>query len=471
MLKLARFLKPYKKQVIAGPIFKLIEAVFELIVPLVMANVIDIGVKNNDGPYIWRMGGLLLLLGVVGLCSTLVCQYFASIASQGFGTELRNKLFRHINTFSYAEVDKFGTPSLITRLTNDVNQMQQAVAMLIRLVIRAPFLAAGAIVMAMLLDLKMSLIFLVAAPFLAGVIFLVMNRSIPFYRGIQKKLDRISLISRENLSGARVIRAFSKQESEKERFQQASDDLSKTAIRVGKISALLNPATTVILNIAIIGIVWYGGRRVQIGDLSQGEIIAFVNYINQILLAMIVIANLVVLFTKASASAARINEVLETMPSIVETAEKVKAEKNSNLVYHIGTMIEIPRAALLANEIAEEAEFFSFGTNDLTQMTFGFSRDDAGKFLVDYYKSKIYESDPFAKLDQNGVGQLIEMAVTKGRSQRPNLKIGICGEHGGDPSSVAFCHKVGMDYVSCSPFRVPIARLAAAQAAIADKRN
>ena len=156
---------------------------------------------------------------------------------------------------------------------------------------------------------------------------------------------------------------------------------------------------------------------------------------------------------------------------IVETAEKVKAEKNSNLVYHIGTMIEIPRAALLANEIAEEAEFFSFGTNDLTQMTFGFSRDDAGKFLVDYYKSKIYESDPFAKLDQNGVGQLIEMAVTKGRSQRPNLKIGISGEHGGDPSSVAFCHKVGMDYVSCSPFRVPIARLAAAQAAIADKRN
>ena len=156
---------------------------------------------------------------------------------------------------------------------------------------------------------------------------------------------------------------------------------------------------------------------------------------------------------------------------IVETSEKVKAEKNSNLVYHIGTMIEIPRAALLANEIAEEAEFFSFGTNDLTQMTFGFSRDDAGKFLVDYYKSKIYESDPFAKLDQNGVGQLIEMAVTKGRSQRPNLKIGICGEHGGDPSSVAFCHKVGMDYVSCSPFRVPIARLAAAQAAIADKRN
>ena len=156
---------------------------------------------------------------------------------------------------------------------------------------------------------------------------------------------------------------------------------------------------------------------------------------------------------------------------IVETAEKVKAEKNSNLVYHIGTMIEIPRAALLANEIAEEAEFFSFGTNNLTQMTFGFSRDDAGKFLVDYYKSKIYESDPFAKLDQNGVGQLIEMAVTKGRSQRPNLKIGICGEHGGDPSSVAFCHKVGMDYVSCSPFRVPIARLAAAQAAIADKRN
>lgn len=322
MFKLARFLKPYKKQVIIGPIFKLIEAIFELIVPLVMAKIIDIGVKNNDGAYIWKMGGVLLLLGVIGLCSALVCQYLASIASQGFGTELRNRLFHHINTFSYAEVDKFGTPSLITRLTNDVNQMQQAVAMLIRLVIRAPFLAIGAIAMAMILDLKMSLIFLIAVPFLAGVIFLVMNRSIPFYRGIQKKLDKISLISRENLSGARVIRAFSKQQSEKERFQEASDDLAKTSIHVGKISALLNPATAVILNIAIIGIVWYGGQRVQIGDLSQGEIIAFVNYINQILLAMIVIANLVVLFTKASASAARINEVLETMPSIEETAKE-----------------------------------------------------------------------------------------------------------------------------------------------------
>lgn len=322
MFKLARFLKPYKKQVIIGPIFKLIEAIFELIVPLVMAKIIDIGVKNNDGAYIWKMGGVLLLLGVIGLCSALVCQYLASIASQGFGTELRNRLFHHINTFSYAEVDKFGTPSLITRLTNDVNQMQQAVAMLIRLVIRAPFLAVGAIAMAMILDLKMSLIFLIAVPFLAGVIFLVMNRSIPFYRGIQKKLDKISLISRENLSGARVIRAFSKQQSEKERFRDASDDLAKTSIHVGKISALLNPATAVILNIAIIGIVWYGGQRVQIGDLSQGEIIAFVNYINQILLAMIVIANLVVLFTKASASAARINEVLETMPSIEETAKE-----------------------------------------------------------------------------------------------------------------------------------------------------
>lgn len=321
MFKLARFLKPYKKQVILGPIFKLVEAVFELIVPIVMANIIDIGVKNNDGAYVWKMGGVLLLLGAVGLCSTLVCQYFASVASQGFGTELRNKLFAHINTFSYAEVDQFGTPSLITRLTNDVNQMQQAVAMLIRLVIRAPFLAIGAIVMAMILDLKMSLIFLVAAPFLAGVIFLVMNRSIPHYREIQKKLDRISLISRENLSGARVVRAFSKQEQEKRRFEMAGDDLAQTSVRVGKISALLNPATTVILNIAVIGIVWYGGGRVEIGDLSQGEIIAFVNYMNQILLAMVVIANLVVLFTRASASAARINEVLETLPSIQETAQ------------------------------------------------------------------------------------------------------------------------------------------------------
>ena len=224
MWKLARYLKYFKKQVILGPLFKLTEAVFELIVPLVMASIIDVGVKNQDMGYVLRMGGVLLLLGAVGLGCALTCQYFAARASQGVGTMLRNDLFRHINSLSHAEIDRFGTPTLITRITNDVNQLQLAVAMLIRLVIRAPFLAIGAIIMAMMLDLKLSLIFLVATPLIVGVLYFVMSRSIPFFRTIQKKLDKIALITRENLEGVRVIRAFSRQKSEEKRFEDASED-------------------------------------------------------------------------------------------------------------------------------------------------------------------------------------------------------------------------------------------------------
>lgn len=318
MFKLRRFLRNYKLQLIIGPLCKLIEAIFELIVPLVMANIIDVGVKSGDTAYVWRMGGLMVLLGALGLCSALVCQKSASITSQGFGTQVRNAMFKHINTLSHRELDSIGTPSLITRMTNDINQLQLAVAMLIRLVIRAPFLVIGAIVMAMTISIKLSLIFIVAAVVMALVLYLVMNRSVPFFKSIQQKLDRLSLISRENLSGSRVIRAFSKQESEKQRFEEKSDDLAKTAIKVGRLSALLNPATNIIINLAIMAIIWFGGVYVNIGDLTQGEIIALVNYMTQILLAMIVVANLVVIFTKASASAARVNEVFETQPSVTE---------------------------------------------------------------------------------------------------------------------------------------------------------
>ena len=236
----------------------------------------------------------------------------------GVGTMLRNDLFRHICSLSHAEIDKFGTPSLITRLTSDVNQLQLAVAMLIRLVIRAPFLAAGAIVMAMILDLKLSLIFLTATPLIVAVLYFVMSRSIPFFKTIQKKLDRVSLITRENLEGARVIRAFSKQQQERDRFEDAAEDVTKTSITVGKLSALLNPLTYVIMNLAIVAIIWFGGIRVNSGIFTQGEIIAFVNYMTQILLALVVVANLVVIFTKASACAARVNEVFDTKASVVE---------------------------------------------------------------------------------------------------------------------------------------------------------
>ena len=326
MLKFARFLKQFKREVLIGPVFKLTEAVFELIVPLVMAQIIDVGIANGDRGYVLRMGGVMVLLGLVGLGCALICQYCAARASQGFGTVLRSEMFRHINTLSHGEIDQIGTPSLITRITNDVNQLQLAVAMLIRLVVRAPFLVIGATVMALLLDWKLACIFFVAAPLMALVLYLVMSRSIPFYRIIQKKLDRISLITRENLSGVRVIRAFSRQEKEKERFAQASEDQMSTSITVGRISALLNPLTSAIINLAIAAVIWFGGFRVDAGGMTQGEVIAFVNYLNQILLAMIVVANLVVIFTKAAASATRVDEVLELHPSIVNRVSRPAQE-------------------------------------------------------------------------------------------------------------------------------------------------
>lgn len=321
MLKLIKYLKDYKLQLIIGPACKLLEAIFELIVPLVMANIIDIGVKNGDEGYVLKMGGVMILLGAVGLCSALVCQKSASIASQGSGTKLRNELFHHINTLSFSEIDKIGTPSLITRMTNDINQLQYAVAMLIRLVIRAPFLVIGAMIMAATINLKLSLIFFIAAPLIAAALYFIMSKSVPLFKLIQKRLDKLSLTSREGLSGARVIRAFHKEEREEQRFNEANDELAKTSQNVGLLSALLNPLTYAITNLAIVAIVWFGGILVDNGEMQTGEIIALVSYMNQILLAMVVVANLVVTFTKASASAARVNEVFDLKPSITSAAE------------------------------------------------------------------------------------------------------------------------------------------------------
>lgn len=316
MRKLVKYLKKYKKNVILGPIFKLTEAVFELIVPLVMAQIIDVGIANKGSGYIWKMGGVLVLLGVCGLGFALICQYVASVASQGFGTELRRELYHHINTLSHKEVDEFGTPSLITRLTSDINQLQVAVAMLIRLVVRAPFLVIGSTIMAFMIDAKLALIFVLVIPLVAIVMWLVTTRTIPFFKSIQKKLDKTSLITRENLVGARAVRAFSKQEYEQERFKDNAEDIEKAAVRAGKISALLSPVNAIILNLAIVAIIWFGGLSVNVGDLTQGQVIALVNYMNQILLALVVVANLVVIFTKSAACAARVNEVLDTKPSI-----------------------------------------------------------------------------------------------------------------------------------------------------------
>ncbi len=320
MFELAKkYLPAFKKELIIGPAAKLAEAILELIVPLIMADIIDIGINGGAGKnYIYRMGGIMILMGVFGLASALVCQYLASKASQGVGTAIRNDLFGKICDMSHSEIDNFGTPSLINRVTNDVNQVQNAVAMLIRLVVRAPFLVIGAAVMAMAIDLKLSVIFLAVAPLTALTIYLVMSRSVPFYKVIQKKLDRIGLVTRESLSGARVIRAFSREKNEEQRFAEANADYSETSLRVGRLSVLLNPLTYAIMNLAIGVIVWFGGFRVNAGDLTQGQVIAFVNYMTQISLALVVVANLVVIFTKAAASSVRINEVLDIEPSITD---------------------------------------------------------------------------------------------------------------------------------------------------------
>ena len=314
--KLVVFLKPYTRHCIWGPLFKLAEAVLELYLPLLMAQLIDQGALLRDTGYTLRMGAIMLGIVAVGLLCALVCQYVASITSQGFGTDLRGAVFRRITTLSHAELDAFGTPSLINRVTSDVNQLQYAVAMLIRLVIRAPFLCIGGIVMAVAIDWKLALVIVVAIPLFVLVIVLVMRVTVPLHRAVQARLDRLTRIVRENLSGVRVIRAFARTGEERRRFAQAADDHTATAIRVGRLSALLNPATQLIMNLAILAIVWFGGLRVEAGGMTTGEIIAFINYVNQILLALTVVANLVVTFTRAYASAGRVLEVLDAVPSV-----------------------------------------------------------------------------------------------------------------------------------------------------------
>lgn len=326
LFKIAVYLKPYKKEAIIGPIFKLMEAILELILPTIVALIINNGVGNHDSAYVYRMGGLMVLMSLLGFGCSMVCQYYAARASQGFGTTLRNKLFKHITSLSYAELDTFGTPTLINRITNDVNQLQIAVAMLIRLVIRAPFICIGAIIMSMILDFRLSLILIAATPIFGIILYFIITRSAPLYRKYQQKLDALALVLSENLSGIRVIRAFAKRRTEKERFDASSEDLTTTAIRVSRISALLGPMTTLVVNAAIIAILWVGGIHIDGGRLSQGEIIAFINYVTQILLALIVVSNLVIIFTKASSSANRVNEVLSVKASVSEEGNVVMTE-------------------------------------------------------------------------------------------------------------------------------------------------
>ena len=317
-IKMTSFFAPYKKELIVGPFCKLVEAVLELLIPLIMAEIIDKGIALADWKFVLKYSGLIVLACTSGLCFSLVCQIFASRCSQGYGTDVRNALFKHINSLSSEQFDDFGTPSLLTRLSGDINQLQVAVAMLIRLVVRAPFIIIGSVVMAIILNPRLSLVFIAATPVIALALFFIMRSTVPRYKKVQKKVDDLSKVTRENLTGVRVVRAFAKEEEERERFDGEAKALAKAASVVGAISALLNPVSLLIINLAITAVVYFGGDMVNTGDMTQGEVTAFVSYLTQISLALVITANLVVIFTKASASGARVKEVLNTSPSVTD---------------------------------------------------------------------------------------------------------------------------------------------------------
>ena len=315
---LRRFGGKFRRYMVIGPACKLIEVIFDLLTPLVIAQMIDKGIGSHDVNAVIHYGMVLGAMAVIGISFTLVCQKMAALTSQGMGTDIRGALYEHINKLSYAELDRFGTPSLITRITNDVNQVQLAVALGVRMLIRWPFLAVGSMCAALAIDLKLGMIFLICTPAIGLVFWFVMARCIPYYRQLQAKLDRIALICREGLSGARVVRAFVREDHERERFAQAADDQANTAIAVGKLSSILNPVTFLVMNLGVCAILWVGGIQVNVGELTQGQVMAFVNYMTQTLTSIVYVANLVVVFTKASASASRINEVLNCVPSITD---------------------------------------------------------------------------------------------------------------------------------------------------------
>lgn len=315
---LRRFGGKFRRYMVIGPACKLIEVIFDLLTPLVIAQMIDKGIGAYDVNAVIHYGMVLGAMAVIGISFTLVCQKMAALTSQGMGTDIRGALYQHINKLSYAELDRFGTPSLITRITNDVNQVQLAVALGVRMLIRWPFLAVGSMCAALAIDLKLGMIFLICTPAIGLVFWFVMARCIPYYKQLQAKLDRIALICREGLSGARVVRAFVREDHERERFAQAADDQAHTAIAVGKLSSILNPVTFLVMNLGVCAILWVGGIQVDVGELTQGQVMAFVNYMTQTLTSIVYVANLVVVFTKASASASRINEVLNCVPSITD---------------------------------------------------------------------------------------------------------------------------------------------------------
>lgn len=332
MKQLLHYLKPHRFITLMAPLFKMLEATFELFVPLVVAQMIDVGIVQNNIPYLWKMGGLLILLGVVGFSFALTAQYFAAKSSVYTAASIRSDLFAHISTFSYQEIDAIGTSTLINRTTNDVNQVQNGLNMFLRLFLRSPFVVFGAMIMAFTVDVRAAVPFAVVIPALLIVVFAILLVSMPLYRNVQKQLDRVLLSTRENLLGIRVVRAFGKQQEEMDRFGQETDELYQKQLFVGKISALLNPLTYVLISLGIIAVLYFGGRQVDTGSLTQGQVIALINYMSQILTELVKLANLIILLSRSLASLGRINAIFEIQPSISDTGESLSSAASASSV-------------------------------------------------------------------------------------------------------------------------------------------
>lgn len=316
MKNFKKYFKAHTKELILGPSFKLIETVTELIIPMLIAAMIDVGVANKDTKFIMSYGAIVIALNFVGIAVAIICQKFSARASIGIGSSIRSDLYKKINTFSHVELDKYSTATINNRLTHDITRIQQAISMFVRMVMRTPFLLIGSMIMAMTIDLKLSVIFLIAAPLVLGVVLLILRATVPLYDKTQKNLDAVSNVTRENLQGSRVIRSFNKQEYEERRFENATKKLAKSSIKVSAVSSLLNPITATIINFAVIAVLWFGGIQVNVGSLTQGQIIAFINYLSQISMALISLANIIVAFIKAINCGKRINEVFNTGVSI-----------------------------------------------------------------------------------------------------------------------------------------------------------
>ena len=429
MFRLLPYLKNYKKESIIGPLFKLLEVCFELIVPLITANIIDVGIRRGDLGYILARGGILVFMGVLGLTCSLTAQYFAAKASVGFGTEVRHDLFAHIQRLSYAEVDKIGSATLVTRMTSDINQAQSGVNLVLRLFLRSPFVVVGAVVMSFTISVRLSVIFLVAVPVLALIIYGIMVITIPLYRKVQKWVDQVLLSTRENLAGIRVVRAFCTQKKEQEEFEEKCSGLFGEQIHVGKISACMNPMTYVVVNAATIAIVWYGGFQVDAGAVTQGEIIALVNYMSQILLALVALANLIVSFTKAMASGDRIMEVFDLKPGII-SGEGKKGEDQTYAVEMENVQFSYTKDAVPAlsdihlkirqGETVGIIGGTGSGKSTLVQLIGRFYDADQGRVKVFGTDVKDYDLQEL----RSKIGMVPQRAVLFHGTIRENLKVG-----------------------------------------------